>query len=152
MNCSRGLERRFLKGGPYNLICKGHKYTTPPNPTKATWSLYRITMTSSKETCYHTPWENRASRYIRRLVLRLLSCEAKCPLECCWVHLDVDYSSHFTLGNMELWSLGRDWLTPHNPPSITQNMCIKPPFINRFQSVERINEESNGFIEYQIPS
>ena len=56
-----------------------------PNPTKQRLeAFYRITMTSSKETCYHTPWENRASCYIRRLVWKFLSCEAKCPLEACW--------------------------------------------------------------------
>lgn len=35
MNCRRGLECRFL-GGPYNLICKSHKYTAPSQPNKAT--------------------------------------------------------------------------------------------------------------------
>jgi len=75
-NCGRGLDCRLVKGGPYNLICKSHKYTSPSQPNKATWSLYRMTMTSSKEICYHTPWKKRASCYTRWLVLKLLSCEA----------------------------------------------------------------------------
>lgn len=128
MNWRLGLEWRILKGGPFNFICKSHKYKAPSQPHKATCSLYRITMTSSKETCYRTPWENRASCYTRRLFLRLLSCEAKCPLESCWLHLDVSYSSRFALGNKELWSLGRDWLTPHNPPSHYPRYVHQTPF------------------------
>lgn len=53
MNCGRGLVD-FWRVGHTNLIWKSHKYTAPSQPHKATWSLYRITLTASKETYYHT--------------------------------------------------------------------------------------------------
>ena len=76
MNRRCRLGCRFWKGGPYNFICKSHKYTVPSQPNKATWNLYRIPMTSSKETCSRTPWENGTSSPINSNRLRP---EKECP-------------------------------------------------------------------------
>lgn len=104
-----------LMGGPYTNICKSQKYTTSFH--KATLrQLHRV-----KKLVTALPGKN-GLLYTSRLFLWLLCCMGKCPLESCWVHLDVSYSSHLTLGIVELWSLGRHWLKPHNPPS-----PIRPP-------------------------
>lgn len=50
MNCRCGLECRFFKHGPYNLICKSHKYTAHSQPhigcTELQWLLVRRLVTT----------------------------------------------------------------------------------------------------------
>lgn len=108
--------RENLMGGPYNFICKSHKYKAPSQPHKATCSLYRITMTSSKETFYRTPWENRFLLH-QEASFEVAILRGKVST---WILLGAPgcfLFKPFCVGNKELWSLGRDWLTPHNPPS-----------------------------------
>lgn len=56
-NCRRRLERWLFNSGPYNLICKSQIHSPLPTPQM----MYTISMTSRKETLYHTPQENRGS-------------------------------------------------------------------------------------------
>lgn len=91
MNCRRGT---WMSVFGWAIQLKSARVTNtqpPPNPTEqldaSTNLQWRL---KKRETGLpHSLGENRASCYIGRLLLQLLSCEAKCPLDSCWMHLGV---------------------------------------------------------------
>lgn len=101
----------------YCMICKSQKYTAPPNPTSkfGAWTYLQflvkrlVTTLSGKTTrCY-----------IRRLILKAAILWSKVSTHISSVASGCILLRPFCAGNMELKSLGKDWLRNPIPPQPT---------------------------------
>lgn len=87
MNCRLGLECRFFEGWAIQLNLQESQIHSPtPTPTKQLEACSELQMTSSKETCYHTPWEKQSFllHQVTSFEVAILRGLSKCPLESCW--------------------------------------------------------------------